>query len=601
MAAEDNQKDQRSAQCLAASSRVRREALGNNTLYSPASRRELRSVRAKQQQRRLSTNETKPIQSKKSPPKRSLSADFQFALDATEDATLGIKKNRAEGGVKLELRLAEDTRVERDRPTLSKRSASKAKLTLDELLSSHHKRRGRRRQRLMARGNRCRFELRKSLSYGQMQDLTRTLSQSCVLDLKESLHGVQQKRQQGGEQLAEQLANMFEAAVQETPLRGSDASLILPQVRKQILELTVETIVDVVQHLDQCQTNKEPIQWEFLLSKVDPENTLDWHNGKGMRQLERTFSQASGLGRANSELEDSFEEVSYDSWSSEEEEITLGSSQSSFIKTDDGQDYKGFKPLDDDDASDITGISMDAETECCDSSITMEECWSFGDPDESFALASSHHLVMELAEDFDASSYTEVEEFIEETEVEEEEIEEEEIKEEEQLEDALDASAEGVVDEEMTNPCESMADDPLGLASLERKTEALLASVNEILAQDEALAVLFDDSTGEVDKPQNAPEHIEPKENLPPQMPRKGSQWAAPSRYQPKRRMPPVSEEARCAKDRNNHERSTKLKPFTMPEQPQDLRGIRSANKSFRRIRKSRNVSSLIAMFEGGC
>ena len=159
---------------------------------------------------------------------RAYSAAFLIG-GKTQDATLGVKRNGPSGGVKLELRMPydsfnygdqDDTETETEeyddnndkidgktpagtttKSTLSEtRRTSKRdnKISLDELLESNHskiqQRRRRRHQKLTAQGNRDRWELRKTLSYGQMGKLTQSMSSTDIFNLQQSLHGVHRKR-----------------------------------------------------------------------------------------------------------------------------------------------------------------------------------------------------------------------------------------------------------------------------------------------------------------------------------------------------------------------------------------------------------------------
>ena len=80
-----------------------------------------------------------------------------------------------------------------------------------------------------------------------------------LLDLKESLHGVDTE-------LADKLASLFEKAVQDA---SQTQQSTIPEIRQLVHKLSVQDMTKVVQHLDDCQTKGEPVQWNLLQSTLD--------------------------------------------------------------------------------------------------------------------------------------------------------------------------------------------------------------------------------------------------------------------------------------------------------------------------------------------
>ncbi|CAB9517323.1 expressed unknown protein [Seminavis robusta] len=505
-------------------------------------------------------------------PKRSFSADAvtfhsserintvnNFDDDDGDDGEirLGIQKN---AGVKLQLQLTGDdngaTLVIKGDATRKgdvDKSKSKNKITLDDLLRSNHVNRRRRRQRLAARGTRDRWELRKSLSYGQMEDLAGTFHSIDIEDLKRSLHGVQERRRNNdinssaasqlsissfeednlptrsdhdnhdedvaprpslsSSELAQKLANMFEDALlrhaagnkggelQPTPPSATThhTKTLIPQVRELIMKLSVQDMVQVVGHLDQSQNSQSPVRWNLLQDIIDPEHQVDWDGtlfttapvlskeqsirGKKMDHLHqsarslrsirsssrshkrilpgessgtllgnhsktqfdsfhqqswrsfRSINSKNGLHqsfRSKASSEQHTDDVSDDSWIYEEEEEESGecSSSSSYLRSDDG--YGEYPQEDvDDNASEMSGFSLEAWTEHCDSSITFLDFWnSYETLEESFVTEYGEDEV-EIEVATECGDDEEYEEIVEETSVmesvllDEEEIEEE--------------------------------------------------------------------------------------------------------------------------------------------------------------------------------
>lgn len=364
----------------------------NETLYSiSSSRNELKNARSKQQKKLSRTSDEVEL-SKGSPPRRSLSA-LEDPAAVEEGVTLGVDKTAPSGGVKLELRMANKT---------------KSKRTLDDLISSHHRpsrsNHHRRRQHLTAKGTRDRMGLRKSLSYGQMQDLTRSFHMTDLMDLKQSLHGLQEQRQQSQQQqsTAEKLANMFESAIQKEKASGEQQrqnETLLPGLRKLILDLTVDNMATIVQHLEECQTLDKPVQWDLLQSVLDPDHTMDWEKDVFRHLKKSSHSQACWVGE-----EASYEECPIES------SLCSEDSQASWLISDEGQDYDPTTVIGHDDDDDGDGMSLDAYTIHCDSSISLEDFETF---EESFALDTAHErILLEVGESWKDSVYEIVEESV---------------------------------------------------------------------------------------------------------------------------------------------------------------------------------------------
>lgn len=364
----------------------------NETLYSKASRNELKNVRAKQQ--KLSRSGADEVESSKGgPPRRSFSALED--PDSVEGVSLDVNKNAPAGGVKLELRMAN--------------TKSKSRRTLGDLLSSHHRpsrsNHHRRRQRLTTKGIRDHMGLRKSLSYGQMQDLTSSFHMTDLMDLKQSLHGLQEERQQSQEQsTAEKLATMFENAIRQEKAPGGQQQQngeLLPGLNQLILKLTVNDTMTIVQHLEECQTMYQPVKWGFLRSVLDPDRAIDWEKDVFRELKKSSHSQASSLGE-----EASYEECSIES------SLCSDDSQASWLIRDEGQGYDPTNVIgyDFNDNDGNSGMSLDAYTIHCDSSISLDDFETF---EESFAIDTAHErIVLEVGDSWEDSVYEIVEESV---------------------------------------------------------------------------------------------------------------------------------------------------------------------------------------------
>jgi len=320
-------------------------------------------------------------------------------------AKLGVKRNVPKGGVKLELspygscgynnnkrydddgndEVKRDTSIDKDflKPIRSSSNSnsnnnhSHNKMRLEELLESNHSRMEQRRQQ-RRQDKKATKKLRRVLSSGQMNQLTQSMSSADIDHLKQSLHGLYKKRRDSD--------LLGRSSIREDTPMAHDS---IPPDATTPTQLVDPSLQPSDFLLDQSRNNKNN---DNRSSEIVAEESFFEES-----YYEQSYFEQSYLG------EESYEEHSYVS----------SSCNSSLLRSDIDLNVDPDTIIRDDDGTECSGLSIDAYTEHCDSSITMEDLESLGDDflEESFQTVEEGgcHIEMDTAELLGQEEYYEEE------------------------------------------------------------------------------------------------------------------------------------------------------------------------------------------------